>query len=1023
MLNLGKHSRAGMIPALMVVCLLVMAGPCMAGNLLSNGDFVHGDKAWTAWPQDEQVLKIDTHGGRTGEAAALLHPAASKNSATIYQYADLKGLHAYEMDFWYRPASRQSATAGQLKLEINFNAKGGGNGSAGHWNTSIPLGSADGQWQHHRQIFAAPPDAVAAQVALTLENDKEGVWLDDVRLTDQTEAVIYPADYPPKIDGRLDDPAWKRATPLEGFWPNDNTAGEASLLTTAWMTYDKENLYIAIVNDEPHMEGLRAKITQRDGAVWSDDCDEVFIVPPDANGVHLAVNSLNTQADLAMVRDSAGDIQQNLGWNGQWQSAVAKGDKEWTVEIKIPLATLKTHIKPGADWKIDLCRERYAEMPQATHWNRASGEFGAVDKFADLTFGDKDARLTRFVEDVSQNPLAIERPDAQFQSLLSDQPGHYDVSDWSTNVYLKDYPASVQKKYTAQTWRSHVETLLDHFGEAGMSGPVFPWASERLGWEMLERLNAKYGMTYDLFIDNSALSQAAREHGAKWFYPASEAHERQVAIIDPTLIAAIEQSNEAYVKSDPRILKLMHFVIGIDEPSNIIFEAFSPTRRPDMKSDLAKVDEEIREHFGHGKYGLFDQYASEDAATPFKRIAFLKWWNHHLADAIGQLQAFFRTVTPGKPFVGFDINTTNSMNPGDVTLLSPHTDWISTDPYPTATLAKYGQARALYHTGFSTKLLTDMGGKPLRAICQCFVYYGGSPTPADIREWASQALKNGATSLAWYTSGPAQVTVPKAFDEMIRVNGVVHRMNKLPLPTRTHTAIFFSQVDRWARDDKPMDAAYSLYALLGERLGSWFRFVSDTQLAQNPAALDSYTLIYVPGLTYVDRTVAERLVDRAKAGATLVIFDPNALTWATDGTHLNDLRQAAGGFALGAPRHDNLLLSSGDADIGKLKAGAPLPLTPQANGENIGRIEAYTLNHMPPGAKVVATYADGTPAAYRLALGKGSVIWFAAQPFGNADLVLKDNNWIPWLGGMAAQVGEKTDLPSWHFLIPAGKGQ
>jgi hypothetical protein len=246
-------------------------------------------------------------------------------------------------------------------------------------------------------------------------------------------------------------------------------------------------------------------------------------------------------------------------------------------------------------------------------------------------------------------------------------------------------------------------------------------------------------------------------------------------------------------------------------------------------------------------------------------------------------------------------------------------------------------------------------------------------------------------------------------------------MNRLALPKETHTAIFFSQINRWAQADKAMHASYTLYTLLGERLGTWFNFVSDTQLAQNASSLDAYQLIYVPQLEYADRATAQRLIDRAKAGATLVIFDPQAFTWASDGTQLADLRQEAKGAALGQPRADARLIVAKGADIAGLPAGADLPLSPiadRADAGGAGKVRAYSLSNLPKDAHILATYRDGAPAAYQAPLGKGSVIWFAAQPFGDSDLVLHDSGWEKWLGARAAQAGEKTSLPIWRFLIP-----
>jgi hypothetical protein len=1016
MLDMRVLHRAGLSSAVMMVCLLAMASPSFAGNLLVNGGFEQGLKGWTPWPHGADILRVDPKAGRDGKAAAWLHVPASKDSATLYHNSGLAGLQVYAMEYWYKPAFKNPSAQDHFGITINFNRKGGPNGSAGRLVADIPLDGKESGWRHQRLIFIAPKDAVSAQIIFHVQAAQGGVWLDDVQLTASDEPILHRTATPPTIDGRLDDAEWKDATPLEGFWHADRAANEASTLTTAYMAYDDDNLYIAFRNDEPHLDERHAKTTQRDGNIWSDDCVEAFIVPPKGQGVHLGVNSLNTQGDLALVRNEAGDIHQDKSWNGQWQSATATADKAWMVEMKIPFATLKAHPKPGEVWKIDLCRERYVGLPQYTHWNRAVGGFGIIEKFASLRFEKDQARLERFTEDLSTNPLAIERPKATFKTVLGDKPGRYDLGAWTGDMYLSAYPKDVQKKYTKETWKPRAEAMLDRWGEAGMNGPPFPWSPGALGWDMLQRLNQKYGMTYRLTIDNSSLNRQAREQGAKWVYPGGG----RVSIIDPALIKTIKAFAGKYLDSDPRVRKLLHSIEGIDEPSNGLFATFSPTRRPEMKEALADLDQQIRKDFGHGKYGLFDQFAAADSNTPFERIAFLKWWNHNLADAIGQLQAFFKERAPDVPFVGFDINSVSAMNPADVTQLSAHTDWVSSDPYPTSTLAHYGRARALYHTGYTTKFLKDLsGGKPLRVILQGFIYYGRGPTPADAREWASQALKNGADGLMWYESGPANLTIPKTYDEALRINGVVHKMNRLVLPQETHTAIFFCQINRWAQADTTMHAPYTLYTLLGERLGSWFRFVSDTQLAANASALDAYKLIYVPQLEYADRATAQHLIDRAKAGATLVIFDPQALSWASDGTSLSDLRQEAKGPSLGKLRTDARLIVAKGADIAGLPAGTDLPLSPIADRAGAGKVRAYALDDLPKDAHILATYQDGTPAAYRVSLGKGSVIWFAAQPFGDSDLVLHDSGWEKCLGAWADQAGEKTKLPIWHFLIPS----
>ncbi len=51
----------------------------------------------------------------------------------------------------------------------------------------------------------------------------------------------------PRIDGRLDDPAWKLAPAIDGFRMVEPRPGEdPSEKTEAWIVYDSRSLYIGV---------------------------------------------------------------------------------------------------------------------------------------------------------------------------------------------------------------------------------------------------------------------------------------------------------------------------------------------------------------------------------------------------------------------------------------------------------------------------------------------------------------------------------------------------------------------------------------------------------------------------------------------------------------------------------------------------------------------------------------------------------------------------------------------------------
>lgn len=1026
------HTKTNRQLLVLLIALLIFALSPAATTLgaVHNGGFEKGAGPWKQWPRGQHFYHLKKGKGIGGSTAALIQGPGDKHSHTLYSYARVKAGAIYELSWWYALDLNKKKPASNAKagVKLAFNKPGGGNGSAGTLRHTLSLDSAS-KWRQVKLVFIAPKEANKAQLGFSLSHITGNLRLDNITLKRLGPVAVNKTNGAIKIDGHLDDAAWKSARPLQGFWNMGSKAITAAANTTAYIAYGQDALYVAFRNQEKHMDRRVGKVTKRDGPVWGDDSVEVFVVGKNNQGqntgVHLIVNYKNTKTDLKLTHNGAGDIKWDINWNGKWQSATWDSDNAWFAEFKIPYSTLGFSPKPDAAWKLNFARERYAEgIPQRVQWNRVVGGFTQVDKFATLKFSKSSspsrATLSRFTQDMSSNPLAIKRPDAQFKSLLTDEPGNYDVGSWYHGVYYSQYSKSWEENHNKKDFIKARNQRLKDYAQNGFNGPPFPWVSpKKIKLSLIEKWH-NLGMDFPYFIYSSAIDALARKNnGAKWYAPTGS--RKKVSITDPAVVVTIKQVSTRFFKKYPDVKNLLYCIDGIDEPSNGTTSMFSMTKRPKMKKALIGLSKTIKSEYGYDKYGLYDSQAKVDGDTPFERIAFWRWWNAAAAKNLGELKEFFAKLTPGVPFMSFNVNATGALGYEDVTALAPSTDWVSSDPYPSKTMAKFSRARALYHVGFTTKVMADLGHKPVRIMPQLFIYYGGTPTPGDIREWTSQALKNGAIAIKWYELGPANVTIPKTFKEAIRVSKVLTHMNHLPLPQKTKTAILWSNTTRWAQADKPMNAAYSLYTLLGEKLGAWFNFVSDTQIAEDDDALDGYKLIYAPQLKYVSRKVAKRLIDRVKDGATLVIFAPQAFTWARNGTKLTDLRKQAGGTALGARQSVRRLVVAPGAALADLKAGAALPLTPVAGRVGAGKVEAFALGKLPAGAVVLAKYPDGSPAAYRVKVGQGAVIWFAAQPFGNSELAIKKSAWLGLLKSLEQRAGEKLNWPIWNFLIPPAK--
>ena len=212
-----------------------------------------------------------------------------------------------------------------------------------------------------------------------------------------------------------------------------------------------------------------------------------------------------------------------------------------------------------------------------------------------------------------------------------------------------------------------------------------------------------------------------------------------------------------------------------------------------------------------------------------------------------EVRAKVKEVFPGVDFKSIDRNTVSGVCSVDVALLGPHSDWISCDPYPTSTSNKYGLSRALYHPGFSAKMLGDLAtGSKLCVTPQNFIYHGGRPKPAEMREWASQCIKVGAQMLYWYIEDSE--TLMNMWDgnlEALAINKQLKTMPKVKVPEKTVSAVLHSDYDRWGLQDNVLHPAYSLYTLLGEQTKAWFDFISPTGIITK-LDLRRYKVLYVP---------------------------------------------------------------------------------------------------------------------------------------------------------------------------------
>jgi len=113
-------------------------------------------------------------------------------------------------------------------------------------------------------------------------------------------------------------------------------------------------------------------VGKRDGSIFfNSDTIEVFIATAPVVGeyYHLAADHTRTMYDERRPGEGS-------NWNGEWQVAVSKGDSVWSLEMRIPFATLGAQAPQAGDiWRANVCRAFGQQENQLSCWARIYGSF------------------------------------------------------------------------------------------------------------------------------------------------------------------------------------------------------------------------------------------------------------------------------------------------------------------------------------------------------------------------------------------------------------------------------------------------------------------------------------------------------------------------------------------------------------------------------------------------------------------------------------------------------------------------
>jgi hypothetical protein len=143
-----------------------------------------------------------------------------------------------------------------------------------------------------------------------------------------------------RIDGALDEAAWRAADSIDGFRQTDPAEGALpSGRTVVRVLAGPKAIVVGVVCEDPEPSGIVSFSVRRDAALSSEDHVRVVLGPflDGRSGYVFAVNPSGARYDALI---NPGGETDNPEWDGIWDAATTRSEIGWTTEIFIPIQTL-----------------------------------------------------------------------------------------------------------------------------------------------------------------------------------------------------------------------------------------------------------------------------------------------------------------------------------------------------------------------------------------------------------------------------------------------------------------------------------------------------------------------------------------------------------------------------------------------------------------------------------------------------------------------------------------------------------
>jgi hypothetical protein len=187
----------------------------------------------------------------------------------------------------------------------------------------------------------------------------------------------------PRVDGHLDEEAWRTATPATQFTQRDPDEGKpATEVTELRIVYDDAAVYVGVRLHDRDAAKIVRRLSRRDDA---PDADR-FTLYLDPHHDHLT-GAMFTVSAAGGLSDAViyNDTWEDTSWDAVWNAAVSVDAEGWSAEMRIPFSQLRFPRAERDAWGINAAR--FIQRRNESDWLQLvpKKESGLASRMAHLT--------------------------------------------------------------------------------------------------------------------------------------------------------------------------------------------------------------------------------------------------------------------------------------------------------------------------------------------------------------------------------------------------------------------------------------------------------------------------------------------------------------------------------------------------------------------------------------------------------------------------------------------------------------